>query len=102
MLDPARASLLGRIGAHRLHATHDSRAVTAKARETFLARFEREVDPGFVLPAEERQKRAEHAKRAYFARLALASADARRGKRARASPSPAPSSADPTDQERAT
>ncbi|MDP9363971.1 MAG: hypothetical protein M3Q10_07055 [Chloroflexota bacterium] len=85
MLDPERARLLGRIGAHAAHAKHDSRDLTAKARETFLARFEREVDPGFVLPAEERRRRAEHARRAHFARLALASADARR-KKSRASP----------------
>ncbi len=92
MLDPERASLLGRIGAHKLHATHDSRDVTAKARATFLARFEWEVDPDFVLSVEERARRANHARRAHFARLALASADARR-KKARASPP----RADPTE-----
>lgn len=81
MLDPERASLLGRIGAHRLHATHDSRDVTAKARETFLARFEREVDPDLVLPLEERRRRAEHARRAHFSLLALKSAEARAGRK---------------------
>ena len=78
MLDPARASLLGRIGAHRLHATHDSRETTAKARETFLASFEREVDPGYVLPEAERARRAAHARKAHFARLALRSVEVRR------------------------
>lgn len=78
MLDPERASLLGRIGAHRLHATHDSRELTAKARATFLSRFEREVDPDGTLAPEERRRRAEHAKKAHFAALALKSADARR------------------------
>jgi hypothetical protein len=43
-----------------------------------MDRFEREVDPEGVLPAQERQRRAEHARKAYFLRLALASAKARR------------------------
>jgi hypothetical protein len=77
VLDPERASLIGRIGAHRLHATHDSREITTKARETFLASFEREVDPGFVLPEAERVRRAAHARKAYFARLAMRSAQVR-------------------------
>ena len=81
MLDPDRASLIGRIGAHRLHATHDSREITARARSTFLSRFEREVDPGLVLSDEERRRRAEHARKAYFAQLALRSAEARARKK---------------------
>jgi hypothetical protein len=81
LLDPERASLLGRIGAHRLHATHDSREITAKARASFLDRFEREVDSNGLLPPDERQRRAGHARKAYFARLALKSADARRSRR---------------------
>ncbi len=81
MLSPARASLLGRIGAHRLHATHDSREITKNARSAFLARFEREVDPDGVLPVEERTRRAAHARKAYFAALALKSADARQARR---------------------
>lgn len=67
----------GRIGAFRLHATHDPRETTAKARATFLQRFEREVDPEGVLPEDERRRRAEYARRAHFARLARASARAR-------------------------
>jgi hypothetical protein len=39
-------------------------------RETFLKRFEKEVDPDGALPPEERQQRAEHAKRAYMLQLA--------------------------------
>lgn len=76
--DPEEMSRRGRIGAHRLHATHDPRETTAKARETFLSRFEREVDPEGKLPPEERYRRAEHAKKAHFARLARLSAKARR------------------------
>lgn len=76
--DPADMAWRGRIGAHRLHATHDSRETTAKARECFLARFEQEVDPDKELPSDERRRRAEHARKAYFARLARLSAIARR------------------------
>jgi hypothetical protein len=48
------------------------------AREAFDARFEREVDPDGVLDQAERTRRAAHARKAYFARLALKSAQARR------------------------
>ncbi len=78
MLSPSEASLRGRIGAYRLHATHDPRETTAKARATFLARFENEVDPELTLAPEERQRRAVAARKAYFARLAYLSARARR------------------------
>ncbi len=77
-MDPVEASLRGRIGAYRLHATHDPRETTVKARAAFMARFEAEVDPEGVLPLGERQRRAEAARRAYFARLALKSLQARR------------------------
>ena len=82
MLDPVRAALIGRIGAHSLHSSRDSREVTRAARAAFLARFEREVDPTGVLPVDERLRRAEHARRAHFARLAFLSAEARRRKHA--------------------
>jgi hypothetical protein len=72
--DPAEMALRGRIGAYTLHATHDPRETTAKARATFLARFEKEVDPAGVLPEVERLRRAEMARKAHFARLALKSA----------------------------
>jgi len=78
MLTHHEAVLRGRIGAFALHATHDSRVTTAPARAAFLSRFEREVDPDGLLTETERRRRAEFAKRAYFARLALASARARR------------------------
>ncbi len=77
-LDSERAALIGRIGAHRLHATHDSREITAPARAAFRDSFEREVDPDFVLPEAERQRRAEHARKAHYARLALKSVEVRR------------------------
>lgn len=71
-------SLIGRIGAHALHATHHPRETTAAARAAFLDRFEREADPDGLLPDNERARRATHLRKAYFTRLALASAKSRR------------------------
>ena len=70
-----------RIGAHTLHATHDPRVTTLKAREAFQLRFYREVDPDGVLDPAERERRAGHARKAYFARLALRSAQVRRARK---------------------
>ena len=81
-LTPAERSLCGRIGAYVLHSRYDSRELTKAARAAFESGFEREVDPDGVLPLEERLRRAEMARKAHYARLALASAEARR-KRAR-------------------
>jgi hypothetical protein len=71
-------ALAARIAAHALHARGGTN--TGPARRAFLDRFEREVDPDGVLPAEERARRAGHAKQAYFTRLSLKSAQARRKK----------------------
>jgi hypothetical protein len=68
----------GRIGAHVTHSRHDARELTAPAREAFLAKFEREVDPDELLSSDERRRRAEHARRAHMARIARLSAIARR------------------------
>ncbi|WP_202948527.1 hypothetical protein [Nitrolancea hollandica] len=81
-LDPVEMAQRGRIGAYVTHSRHDPRETTAKARETFLARFEREVDPEGVLPEAERLRRAEAARKAYFSRLAYQSAKARRARAA--------------------
>jgi hypothetical protein len=74
-------SLIARLGAETLHSKHDSREITAAGRAKFLERFLDEVDPDRVLPEAERLRRAEHAKSAYFTRLALASAKARQKKK---------------------
>ncbi len=74
--------LRARIAAHLLHAQiSDEAEHTAPARAAFLSRFEREVDPDGVLDPQERARRAEHAKKAYFLRLALASRKARANKK---------------------
>lgn len=75
-------ALAGRLGAHVSWAnTEDRAARTAPARQAFLDRFEREVDPDGVLSIQERAVRAEHARKAYFTRLALRAAQARRRRR---------------------
>ena len=76
----SEASLRGKIGAFSLHAAHDSRKITAPARRAFLNRFESEVDPKGVLTPEERSRRADMAKKAYFTKLAYLSAKARRNR----------------------
>jgi hypothetical protein len=78
----AERSLRARLAAYALHAQHDPRETTAKGRAAFLARFDREVDPEGLLEPEERRRRAEQARRAYFARLSLAAVKARQAKRA--------------------
>lgn len=80
---PADLALRGRIGAHLVHARHDSRALTAPARAAFLARFEALADPEGRLPADERRRRASHLRAAHFARLARMSALARKARAAR-------------------
>jgi len=77
-LTPAERTLRARLAAHTMHAQHDARETTAAARAAFLARFEAEVDPDGALPPEERRRRAEQARSAYFTRLAFARAKAAR------------------------
>ncbi len=81
-MSPSERVLRARLAAHSLHAKRDSREMTTSGRAAFLARFEREVDPDGALDPTERRRRAEHARRAYFTRLALAAVEARRVKRA--------------------
>jgi hypothetical protein len=74
--DPTLASY-GRLGAAVMHSRNDGHRVAANARAAFEARFAREVDPDGVLPEGERRRRAMHARRAHFQRMAIASAKAR-------------------------
>ena len=80
-LSPAQRSFRARLGAHRLHATSDSKELTKKARAAFDERFYNEVDPERSIPEDERRRRAEHAKKAYFIELAIKSAKARKARR---------------------
>lgn len=79
-MTPEQRSLHARMAAHKLHAGRDSREITAPARAAFLARFEDQVDPDRKLRPEERARRAEHARKAYFTELALRSSKARSAK----------------------
>lgn len=64
--------------------TEDRAARTRNGTQAFLDRFEREVDPNGTLLPEERAKRAENARKAYFQKLAFQSAKARRQRAERA------------------
>ena len=82
-MTPGERSTRARLAAHTSWAnTSDVLARTAPGRDGFLARFERDVDPDGTLPEAERRRRAESAKKAYMAGLALKSVKARRAKRA--------------------
>ncbi len=75
----ADRSLIARLAAHESWArTTNPSARTEPARRALLDRFERQVDPDGLLSPAERARRAGHARKAYFTRLALRSAQARR------------------------
>ena len=76
-LTPSERTQRARMGAYSLHAQRDPRETTRAARATFLGRFELQVDPELTLEPAERARRAEAARHAYFAGLALKSARAR-------------------------
>lgn len=79
---PSERRVIAAIAAHESWARTENRSArTAPAREEFLDQFERKVDPDGILAPAERAKRAEHLRKAYFARLALKSAQARRRRR---------------------
>ncbi|WP_082123020.1 hypothetical protein [Mycobacterium nebraskense] len=77
-LTPEQRSQRASFASHTSWARTDDRSArTAPARAASMGRFEREVDPGGVLTPDERAKRAENARRAYFQRLAYLSSRAR-------------------------
>jgi hypothetical protein len=75
---PAPSPLHSAIALERWAKTEDRSAATAPARAKFLERFEFEADPEGTLDPAERARRAEQLRRAYFKRLAVKSARARR------------------------
>lgn len=82
-MTPAERSLRGRKGAHMSWAnTSDPAARTKPARDSFLRRFEQQVDPNNELPAAERERRAMHLRKAHMQELAARSAQKRRENRA--------------------
>jgi len=76
-LTPQQRVLRARLAAHHLHATRDSREVTRPARQAFLSRFDREVDPDGLLTPAERTRRATQARKAYFTGRSLKASKAR-------------------------
>ena len=75
-------SQAGKIGANSRWAQESDRsAATQPARDGLIRKFENEVDPDRTLPVDERAKRVENARRAYYQRLALKSAQSRRAKK---------------------
>jgi hypothetical protein len=73
--------MAGRAGALKSWSnTSDRSERTKPARDKFLERFEREVDPDGKLPEKERTKRALYARRAWMTELARKSAQVRRKK----------------------
>jgi hypothetical protein len=79
LLTPQERTLRARIAAFSLHAQGGTN--TLPARQRFFSRFDREVDPEGVLPEGERQKRAAFARKAYYSKLALRSAQSRRARK---------------------
>lgn len=79
---PMERALHSRAASHARWAREGDRtAATAPARAGLQARFERQVDPEGVLDPIERAKRAESARKAYFADLTRKSIAARRLKK---------------------
>lgn len=78
-LTPAERSMRAQLGAHASWAnTADRSARTAAARRAALRRFERQVDPDGTLDPQDRQRRAEHARKAHMLKLSMAAARSRR------------------------
>jgi len=82
-LDSRRAALLGRIGSQVLHSRRDPYELTERARASFDSRFRHQAleearQRGEELEEPEIERRADHLRRAHFARLALRSVDARK------------------------
>jgi len=77
---PGDLSLLGRLGAYSQHAKHDVRETTRAARAARDQKFIDEVDPEGTLDPAERDRRVVAARKAYFTRISLLSAEARRNR----------------------
>jgi hypothetical protein len=72
-MDAVGRTLRARIAASERWAHEPDRAAaTAPARAGLIAKFERQVDPDGLLSPGERTERTESARRAHYARMALA------------------------------
>lgn len=80
---PSERALRARAAAYMKWAhTDDRTAATATARAAARNRFEKLVDPEGVLAPDERTRRADMARRAFYADMARKSAKARRQRKA--------------------
>jgi hypothetical protein len=88
---PELRTLYARLGAYESWArTEDRTARTANGRKAFLDKFERQVDPECKLTPSERARRAEFARKAFYTRLAMRSAEVRQARAAQRPPRPTP------------
>ena len=79
---PAERALRSRAASHvRWSRERDRTLATEPARKGLQARFEKQVDPDGLLDPIERAKRAESARKAYYADLTRKSIAARRRKK---------------------
>jgi hypothetical protein len=76
--DVSSRRLRARLAAHSRWARHDPKVGTVAARAAFEKRFLDEVDRDRVLTEDERLRRAQSARKAYYTRLTLQSAQSRR------------------------
>ena len=77
--------LRAQAAAYAAHAKHGGRHMTAKARAAFDVKFIDQVDPDRKLDPVDRERRAQHARSAYYRSLALKSVTARRERSGRSS-----------------
>ena len=75
---PRDLTLLVPLGAYSQHAKYDVRETTKAARAARDQKFIDEVDPEGTLDPAERDRRVAAARKAYFTRISLLSAEARR------------------------
>ena len=80
-MTPAERRLRGRAGAFAMHSRNDVRETSKAGRDAAFQRFLDQVDPDRTLPAAERERRAEAARKAHMSSIALKSVQARRRKR---------------------
>lgn len=85
-LTPEQRALRARLAAHvRWSKARDRAAELAKARATFMSRFEKEVDPNGEMTPEARALAAESARKAHFTRMAYKSAAVRAARKVKRS-----------------
>ena len=69
-MTPEERSLRARMGGYAVAAKYDTREVTRPARDAFMAKFDKQVDPDGKLPEAERERRAQAAMQLHMRQLA--------------------------------